>query len=164
MKRRLIHGFFTAYVLFAVFTAYSAVAENQIPVVYGPHQETKVGAPEQIVRHSKRLDVPDTQNNRADNQKRYYKIRVWTAEWCAPCKRYKREEIPALLKFGYQVEVLDYDEDDPPETVKSVPTVMLYYKGDLVISRTYWRANDVNQFIENRLSLKEGQLWRPKHP
>jgi len=83
-----------------------------------------------------------------------YRIVVWTASWCGPCKRYKAKEVPALLKAGFKVEVLDYDTDKPPKSVKSVPTIMLYYKGNLLQTKTYWKAKDIREYVDNHLSLK----------
>lgn len=159
MKRRLIHGFFTAYILFALMASYTSLVPPQESFAVGADPQTIMESSPQVVQHYRRLDVADTQDTRTrtddTDQKQHYTIRVWAADWCGSCKRYKKEELPALLKFGYQVEVLDFDEDNPPETVKSIPTVMLYYKGDLVEIRSYWRAISVDRFVEGRLALKK---------
>lgn len=83
-----------------------------------------------------------------------YTIEVWVTSWCGPCRRYKILEVPALLKAGFKVEVLDYDSNEPPEDVKEVPTVKVYYKGTLLRQKTYWKADDIIEYVDNRLSLK----------
>jgi len=56
--------------------------------------------------------------------------------------------------MGYTVTVKDYDRDDPPKSVKSVPTIMLHYKGALIQTKTYWKAKSLDKYVDNRMSPK----------
>jgi hypothetical protein len=87
--------------------------------------------------------------NKAD-----YTIVVWTARWCSPCRQWKKYELPSLLEAGYKVTEYDFDRDNPPENIESVPTVLLYYKGKLIRMQGYWTAEDIIAYIDNHLSLK----------
>lgn len=88
------------------------------------------------------------------NKRAQYQVEVWTASWCPACHRYKRVEVPALLKAGYKVKVLDYDTDNPPSSIKSIPTVRLYYKGILLHQQVYWTAKEINKYVDKHLALK----------
>ena len=59
-----------------------------------------------------------------------------------------------MVKAKIKVTVRDFDTGKPPKSIKSVPTVILYYKGKEVHRDTYWKAKDVLKYIDNHLSLK----------
>ena len=58
-----------------------------------------------------------------------YQIVVVSAKGCGPCQRFKREQLPTLMKSGCTVQVLDFDTDAIPHGVKAVPTIIVMYKG-----------------------------------
>ena len=166
MKRRFIHVAFTIYILFAIVTASSAVVPDKETALLSAHPQAHVEALPQVAGNHWGLDLTNTRIDirtpraavrvqvRADNERKRYRIVVWTASWCGPCRTYKKTELQTLLKMGYEVEVLDYDRDNPPESITSVPTVVLYYRDKIVKAKTYWKARDLDQFVEGRLTLK----------
>jgi thiol-disulfide isomerase/thioredoxin len=140
------------YVSFAVIIAHLALAPAETTVTGRSSQPAAMEAPAQLLRADPRLDV--THTTTPDHKKDYF-IQVWTTTWCGPCAVYKAVEVPALVKMGYNVKVRDYDVDRPrPPGIKAVPTTLLYYKGTLIKKQGYWRAVDINKFIEGRMSLK----------
>ncbi len=76
-----------------------------------------------------------------------YTVRVWTASWCDPCKRYKAVEVPRLIAMGFKVEVLDTDVDKTPKYIRAVPTVELIYEGKTLKRKTYWKAKSIENFV-----------------
>jgi len=76
-----------------------------------------------------------------------YTVRVWTASWCNPCKRYKAVEVPRLIAMGFKVEVLDTDVDKTPKYIRSIPTVELIYEGKTLKRETYWKAKSIENFV-----------------
>lgn len=84
-----------------------------------------------------------------------YTVRFWSSTSCAACQRYKRSELPALLRMGYEVEVLDYYTDDPPDDIATLPTLQLVYKGEVIESETYWKAKDIDKYVSNHRKLKD---------
>jgi thiol-disulfide isomerase/thioredoxin len=167
MKKRILNVCFAIYCVAAILVAHSAVAENQISALRSSHTQAHVETLSQTAGDHQRLDGFNTQFNiqtprarvsiqtRADDQRKHYRVVVWSASWCGPCQQYKNQEIPALLRSGYKVEVLDYDRDNPPASITSVPTVVLYYRGKIVKTKVYWKARDLDQFVEGRMTLKE---------
>jgi thiol-disulfide isomerase/thioredoxin len=167
MKKRLINGCFAIYIVAALLVAHSSLAAYQEPALLSAHPQAHLETLPQTPGDHRGLDDSDTKLNiqtprarisiqtRADGERKHYRIVVWTASWCGPCQTYKKTEIPSLLKAGYKVEVLDYDRDNPPASITSVPTVVLYYRDKIVKTKVYWKARDLDQFVEGRLTLKE---------
>ena len=146
------------YVAFALFTSYCAVGSPPSVVPYDLGQGHVVDETGKAVPDNQRSDNPDP---RADidtttvaDAKDEFTITVYTASWCGPCAIWKKRELPALLKAGYKVEVLDIDEVDEPASVKAVPTVMVSRKGKVLEIRNYWTAESIIEYIEKQLSLK----------
>jgi thiol-disulfide isomerase/thioredoxin len=83
-----------------------------------------------------------TKESRSD-----YTVRVWTASWCDPCKRYKTVEVPRLIAMGFKVEVLDIDVDKTPKYIRVVPTVELIYEGKTLKRKIYWKAKSIEDFV-----------------
>ena len=148
--KRLLNAFTALYVCFAILIAHSAVASTKATIQRNVGQGIVVVAPEQVVQTNSRLYDTDTPRT----TKAAYQVVIWTADWCGPCQVYKRVEVPALVKIGYTVTVKNYDRDGQPKSVKVVPTVMLYYKGVLIQTKPYWRARDLDKYVDNRMSLK----------
>lgn len=172
MKTRIqLAGF--CYVIFALVTAHNYLASTEAVASRCPGAGVHTEQAERPVQNHQRLDRlvedgigPYDPNNLPPppepapepapepTGKAAYTVVVWNADWCGPCKTYKSKEVPALLKAGYTVKVLDYDTDEPPGEVRNVPTVMLYYKGTLLKTETYWKAKDIDKYVDNRMSLK----------
>ena len=149
--KRFINAFAAIYICFALFVAHSALATAKATSTLNPNAGRVVVETRQLVQNYQRLDFA---NQEPRTTKASYQVVIWTADWCDPCQRYKRLEVPSLVKAGYTVTVRDYDTDDPPKSIKAVPTVMLYYKGVLIQTKTYWRAKDLDKYVDNRMSLK----------
>jgi hypothetical protein len=142
------------YVTFALLSAHIALAPNQTVVAHGANNQASMEAPPRLLQYLPFVDFANTQT--PDHQEDYY-IEVWTATWCGPCATYKAVEVPALVKKGYNVKVKDWDTDRPrPRGVTEVPTTFLFYKGVFIKKQGYWRAKDIDKFIQGRASLKKG--------
>jgi thiol-disulfide isomerase/thioredoxin len=150
MKKRLIHGFATFYFVAAILIAHNSLVAIKDTPSSSANYKTNVATSSRPLLNSERLDYGDerTDRARARADRADYVVRVWTAEWCGPCKRYKAIEVPTLVKLGFTVEVLDIDYNEAPKSVKSIPTVMLYYKGKLVKQKAYWRAVDIELHVQ----------------
>ena len=151
MKGRLIKIAGALYVTFALLIAHAALATAEAPVTLNADSGHVVVQAEPTLLDHQRLD---NAGKKSQTSRDKYRIEVWTASWCGPCRRYKAIELPALLKAGFKVTVRDYDKDNPPKDVKSVPTVRIYYKGTYLQQKTYWRAKDIAKYVDNHLSLK----------
>jgi len=150
MKRFLqIASFF--YVTFALLIATQSLATLETSPTRNVSQRVLVEPTGPALFDSERLD---NSGAKAESHRKHYRIEVWTASWCGPCRIYKAKELPALLKAGFSVKVLDYDKDNPPKDVKKVPTIRLYYKGTFIHQKTYWKAKDLTKYVDNHLSLK----------
>jgi hypothetical protein len=84
-----------------------------------------------------------------------YTVRIWTSKSCSACQKYKRLELSSLAKMGYEVELCDYDKDDPPDDITSLPTIQLIHDGEVIASKGYWKAKDIDKFVTDRLKLKD---------
>lgn len=146
MKRFIeLSGFL--YVTFALFIAYQSLAPIETPIERSVDNQSNLAAPPQTLYHSERLYN--------DNKKAHYIIEVWSAGWCGPCRRYKKVEVPKLEEMGFTVLIKDIDKEKAPEDVKFVPTIRLHHNNDFIMSKTYWKADDINDYVENRMSLKK---------
>lgn len=153
MKKRLIHVAATAYIAFALVAAYTAVAPFETASANRVDNTTTVAAPARLIRDSHRLDFTNT--TIPVSELRHYSIVAWTSDSCSHCRVWKARELPALLKAGLEVEVKDIGEEERPDDVTSVPTIMLYYKGELIEAKVNWKAKAILKFIEGRMSLKK---------
>ena len=67
-------------------------------------------------------DVPDQSDK--------YVFVIWTADWCAPCKRFRKvlnENAETLNKYYYPVKfVVNKEWDNVRDDVESIPIVRLY--------------------------------------
>jgi thiol-disulfide isomerase/thioredoxin len=156
MKKTLLKTAGALYVIFAIVIAHEALVAPETAAERGVDNQAKVGAPETLLRDNQRLDYTDTKTPQGEKQK--YKVVVWTAGWCGPCQSYKALEVPLLEKMGYTVIVKDIEREVRPKDVLMVPTVRLYYKGDFIRQQTYWRAHDLDRYVEGRMSLKKWPL------
>jgi hypothetical protein len=147
MKKRLIHGFATFYFVAAILIAHTSLDAIKASSSSSGDHKTNVAASSRSLLHSERLDYTDESARQARADRADYVVRVWTASWCGPCGRYKSTEVPTLVSLGYTVEVLDIDKDAKPEYVKRIPTVELLYKGKTLARKTYWRAEDIEDFV-----------------
>lgn len=143
------------YVIFALVIAHSSLAEIEATPTHRVGEGRVLVASTPVLSGSERLDRLDTETYQSgpdcdDCKKCEYTIEAWTATWCSPCKRWKRDELPALLKLGYKVKLRDIDTEEAPDSVTKVPTICVYYKGRIVQTRTYWRAKDIDKFIKAR--------------
>jgi thiol-disulfide isomerase/thioredoxin len=127
MKKRYLYAI-TSQIILALLVTFVALAAGQKAATRDADQGSVVEPSGQALRDYQRLDLIG-----ARAQERYprssYKVVVISASWCGPCQRFKREQLPALLKSGCEVEVLDYDKDKLPERVRSVPTILIYLQG-----------------------------------
>jgi len=160
MKRRLITLAGVLYVTFALLSAHSAVGTITSPAHLHVGEGYDLGQGGQTDTDSERSDNADAYTGPtdkpevADDAKSEFVITVYSASWCGPCAVWKRRELPALLKAGYKVKVLDVDEVEEPKYVKAVPTVVVSRKGKVLEKRNYWKAADIIKYIEKQLSLK----------
>ena len=147
--KRLLHVLATAYICFAIITAYTAVPSNL------PCGERDLGSrahaeqTEATLCSDSSLDRFDARRQRGYEE---YTITIWTSPTCAPCKKYLREEVPALLKAGFIVYI--FDGETAPEYVKAFPTVTLSHAGELLTVENYWKAKDIKKFVDTRAELK----------
>lgn len=153
MKKRLIHAAASIYTVFAILAAYTAVAPLKAIVANSADNQTTVAAPSRPLCDRERLDFTNT--TIPVSELRHYSIVAWTSDSCFPCRTWKARELPALLKAGLEVEVKDIDEEERPDDVTSVPTIMLYYKGEFIEAKVNWKAKAILKFIEGRMSLKK---------
>ncbi len=153
MKKTLIQLAGALYVSFALVAAYTAVAPFETPSANRVNNETTVTAPARPLCDRERLDFTDSDT--ADTVKARYEIRVWSADWCSACRTYKKRELPALLKAGYKVKVLDYETNEPPPEVKMLPTIQLVFNGRVLRTEVYWKARDIDKYVEGLLTLKK---------
>lgn len=156
------------YVSAALLVATKAVASLETTFKRDPNTRSDMESTRSAVPNHQRLDQlnkdgigPYDPDNlppapAPENPKSNYIVTVWTASWCGPCKAYKAKEVPALQKLGYTVIIKDIDKDKPPKGLKitSVPTVVLRYKSTLLKVKTYWKAKDINKYVDNLMSLK----------
>lgn len=140
MKQRLFNVCATAYIIFAFLAAYTSLDSLKTSPSTGSNIEASNTLPvsRSLLSDLEQQDYQD------------YTVRVWTASWCGPCKRYKADEIPALVKAGYTVEVLDIDKDAKPDYVKKIPLVELLYEGKTLKRKLYWRAKDIEDFVHQQ--------------
>lgn len=150
------------YVSFALLAAHTALAPLETAVAGGPHNQTDLEASDGTLLDSQRLYRADEEADdywdgidEAGPSKSDYTVELWSSEWCGGCVKYKREELPALLKAGYEVAVRDYQKEKSPESVTMLPTVILYCKGKPVEQKVYWKAADIDEFVEDQLSDNE---------
>lgn len=153
MKKKLIQLAGALYVCFALLAAYTAVAPFEASVADSRNQSPTVATPSRPLLDRERLDYSDTTT--AKSAKGQYEIRVWSSSWCGACKTWKAKELPALLKAGYKVKVLDYQTDDPPPEVKLLPTIQLVFKGKVLKTEVNWKAKDIDRYVEGLLKLKK---------
>lgn len=151
--KRFLQVASTLYVAFAILAAYTAVAPTEKATANSSDQQATMVTLAQSVRDYQRLDFTDTATARSVKSK--YEIRVWSSNWCGACKTYKRREVPALLKAGYKVKVLDYDTENPPEEIRMLPTIQLVFNGRVLKTEVYWRAKDIDKYVEGLLMLKK---------
>lgn len=140
MKRFIeLSGFL--YVVFALLIAYQSLA----PFEATAEKDTQdcVAAPSHPIFYFEQLDYSDTETF----NKELFTIEVWTASWCGACQKYKKIEVPKLKEMGLNVIIKDVDEEKAPEDIKKIPTVRLYYRDSLLISKVYWRADDIIECI-----------------
>jgi len=125
------------YVCFAVWSAYTYTP----PFDASTSDETEMKTEAQLTL---------TGRSKVHIGKEYskYTIRVWSASWCAPCKRYKATQIPKLEALGFKVEVFDIDVDETPKYVRAVPTVEVIYRGKTLKHQTYWEAENIKDFVD----------------
>lgn len=147
MKKRLIHGFATFYFVAAILIAHTSLDALKTAPSSGTNHEANVATSSRPLLNSERLDYADERTDRARADRADYVVRVWTADWCGPCKRYKADEVPTLVRMGYTVEVLDIDKEVKPDYIQRVPTVELLYKGKTLTRKSYWRAEDIENFV-----------------
>lgn len=50
--------------------------------------------------------------------------RYITADWCAPCRTFKPLAIRVFEEYGIPLEIIDVEDIDPSENVKSIPTIL----------------------------------------
>lgn len=131
MKKRFIHAMATLYICFAILAAHQAVATPKEPVMGHSDQRVQLDTPRNPIQDCQRLDLVDaTPGKHIFREGRdVYQIVAYTASWCEPCQRFKRKQLPALLKSGCKVIVMDVDKDHRPEDITKVPTIIVYYKG-----------------------------------
>lgn len=153
MKSRLLNVATAGYVAFAILAAYTAVAPLKAVVANSVDNKTTVAAPSRPLCDRERLDFTNT--TIPVSELRHYSIVAWTSDSCSPCRTWKARELPALLKARLEVEVKDIDEEERPDDVTSVPTIMLYYKGELIKAKVNWKAKAILKYIEGRMSLKK---------
>ena len=143
------------YIVFAILTAHFAMAPLEASFADGVDQRCEMVAPRSVVLDNQCVDYSDA--TAPTDTKPEYTIEAWSADWCLPCRIWKKRELPTLLKAGYKVTVRDSDKEKPPKGVKikKVPTICLYYKGKLLDQEVYWTAKDLLKFLENRRTLKK---------
>ncbi|MHC4302088.1 MAG: hypothetical protein ACYS7Y_32905 [Planctomycetota bacterium] len=154
MKSRCLNVATAIYVGFAILAAHTSLVSPEAVATAGADNQAVVVTSDGTLLDSQRLYRSDEEDDRAD--KANYTVEVWAASWCGPCRTWKRFQLPALLKAGYEVSVRDIDEepDEVPEDLEKIPLVCLYYKGDLIEQRLNWKANSLDKFVETRMSFK----------
>jgi thioredoxin 1 len=78
--------------------------------------------------------------NKIKNNPRPLVVDIW-APWCAPCRAMEPALKNIAQKYAGQVDILKINADDSPElvnalNVKSIPTVMAFAGGKMVMRRT----------------------------
>jgi len=141
---KIINGITAIYIASVLVATHPDMVASETTTTPSADNQTYVGSPESIVRDNQRLDVP---------HKDGYRVIVWTASWCAPCKTYRAKEIPKIEKAGIEVTIKDYDRDNPPADIKKVPTVQVYLvtggRAKLLKQRVYWKATSLIKYMES---------------
>lgn len=158
MKRKAFNAFTALYISFYVIVAHCSLVAVEASSSHRFTEGGVVASSATVVRDNKflaRLDAEAYQGPGGwiDVQSKVsgYRVEAWLADWCAPCKRWKRSELPALLKAEVKVTLRNYDTDTPrPASVKATPTILLYCKGEFVKQRIGWKAKDLLEFIKQR--------------
>jgi hypothetical protein len=154
MKKRYLNVAAAAYIVFAILVAHTSLASIETMAQANTHQRDVVGAAPDPVPNYQRLDF--THSVSVDKTLKYYEVRVWTANWCSGCQKWKREQYPKLKKAKIKVKFVDCDKKPPPKDVKSIPTIQILYKGKVIRTKVYWKADDILKFLKGRTSLKKG--------
>ena len=139
MGKTFFKTFAIIYVCFAIWMAYT----SELP------RHAKASSPTENTMSTPERDTIKGQRLSNFDKEAYseYTVRVWTASWCNPCKRYKAVVVPRLIAMGFKVEVLDTDVDKTPEYIQSIPTVELIYEGKTLKRKTYWKAKSIENFV-----------------
>lgn len=163
MKSRLINVIAAIYICFAILAAHSSLVAAQATAAARTDNQTYVATSTGLVRDTQRLSesYEDSYFNvvvpvKPRATKDAYTIVLWTGDACSACAKYKKTELPALRKLGYRVVIKDYfkDKKERPKEVKMLPTIQLNYKGKPIEFKIYWKAEDIDDFIEGRSALK----------
>jgi hypothetical protein len=153
MKRRLQFAG-ALYAIFAILVAHTSLASLETMAQENSHQRDVVGAASDPVPNYQRLDF--THSISVDKTLKHYEVRVWTANWCPGCRKWQKEEYPKLKKAKIKVQFINTDKKKPPKEVKLIPSIQILYKGKVIRTKTYWKANDILKFLKGRTSLKKG--------
>ena len=114
------------YVIFALTTAHVAMAPTQASLTRDAGPWVHADKTELVVLNNQRLPgLADEANGRER-----YKVVVWTIPGCSPCKRFKTEEVPALVSAGVEVEIINASVIKPDDSkIRSFPTIIVYHDG-----------------------------------
>jgi len=158
MKRKAFNAFTALYISFSIVVAHCSLVAVEASSSHRFTEGGVLASSAPVVLDNQRLARPDAEAYRGpegwiDSQSKVsdYRVEAWTADRCPPCKRWKRSELPTLLKAEVKVTLRNYDTDKPrPTSVKAVPTILLYCKGEFVKQRMGWKAKDLLEFIKQR--------------
>lgn len=139
--KNLLNVLATAYVAFAILTAYQAVGSFEKPAKRDTAKRGVLDSPEPSLQNPERLRGLDT----AD-----YRVEEWGAEWCYACRKWKREELPKLRARGVATLSHDIDKEKPPTSFKTIPHIIIYYKDKIVFEGGYMSAAQIFVYIRRR--------------
>ena len=129
-----------AYVIFALLAFSNAVDSIEEPTQRNAAEGRVVDPSRPALHNNQRLYLG---NARAD-----FRVEKWGATWCPACRRWNQEELPALLKAGYQTVTKDIDKEDPPTHFKTIPHVIIYFKDKIIHEGGYMTAGEIIEVIE----------------
>lgn len=141
MRGRIISVLGGLYIAFALLTAYSALDTSTESVQRNSDQRVQLDEAQSLIRDNQRLVIPN---------KEAFEIQVWTSRSCAPCQRFKKNEVPKLLEAELNVAIHDVNLKKPPKLVRFLPTIIVYKDGSVVkVFVGYTTAESIMHFMAN---------------
>lgn len=138
--RKIFNAFTTCYIVAAILIAHQSLVAFETSSSGNTNEGAVLSPTEQVVCNSQRLGKSNKETNRNSAD---YRIEKWGSWWCADCKKWNREELPSLLKVGYQTTTHDVDRETAPTKFRHHPHIIIYYKDKIVHEGGYMTAKEI---------------------